>query len=431
MRQVAVIGGGIAGLTCAWDLQRAGVDVTVFEREESVGGRMRTRSRDGLAFDLGANFLVGAYRQVTEMARQLGIGLHCVSPVRHTVRQGGRWRRMNLSGAGHQLKLEALSPGDILKLLALLARGTGRELDFFDLSRGPLPPDDAYALACREVGRTFADYVVDPFTSCMMFSRASEHSALTLQALLSMLADTRFDFSILYADGDMQALPEALACQVPVQRGCPVSSLSHGAGGWLLTAGGTREVYERVVVATTAGAAAALLSDGPAPHRELVRATRYAPTINVAFRVPCRALGRTHCFYVPYSESTLISEFTNEALKGEDTTRDGWSLVNVGLHEAAGRALLAAEEDTIFALVRHELERLQPGLQPQAYDLQRWPEALPKYSRDHIARVRDFQTKGQGVEGVYLCGDYMNAPWVEGASRSGRTVARCILSELI
>ena len=81
--------------------------------------------------------------------------------------------------------------------------------------------------------------------------------------------------------------------------------------------------------------------------------------------------------------------------------------------------------------MQNELGRLQPGLKSHAYDLQRWPEALPKYSRDHVARVRDFQAHGQGVDGLYLCGDYMNAPWVEGASRSGRSVARSLLSELL
>ena len=62
--RVAVIGAGMAGLTCAWELRRAGVDVQVFERHESVGGRMSTRSKDGLAFDMGANFLIRAYRGV-------------------------------------------------------------------------------------------------------------------------------------------------------------------------------------------------------------------------------------------------------------------------------------------------------------------------------------------------------------------------------
>jgi formate dehydrogenase beta subunit len=41
-RRVAVVGGGPAGLTCALDLRVQGYEVTVFEREEKVGGLLST-----------------------------------------------------------------------------------------------------------------------------------------------------------------------------------------------------------------------------------------------------------------------------------------------------------------------------------------------------------------------------------------------------
>lgn len=42
-RTAAVIGAGIAGAACAVSLQRAGMQVTVFDKSRSVGGRMSTR----------------------------------------------------------------------------------------------------------------------------------------------------------------------------------------------------------------------------------------------------------------------------------------------------------------------------------------------------------------------------------------------------
>lgn len=58
MRRVAVIGAGLAGLSCARVLRRAGFYVEVFEKERTVGGRMMT-SRLGLAsFDVGAQYLI-------------------------------------------------------------------------------------------------------------------------------------------------------------------------------------------------------------------------------------------------------------------------------------------------------------------------------------------------------------------------------------
>jgi protoporphyrinogen oxidase len=193
--------------------------------------------------------------------------------------------------------------------------------------------------------------------------------------------------------------------------------------------------FDRVVLATTPLAALGMLKGGAASHRDLLSQTRYASTINVSFRAPKEALGRTHCFYVPWVENRIISEFTNEALKGEHTTHEGTSLVNVGLHEETALKLLGEDDSRIFEIVRAELLALNEGLRTvadrvQAYDLQRWPEAIPKYDCGQIARVKEFLRDGQGREGLYLCGDYLNAPWIEGASRSGRKAARQLVRAL-
>lgn len=52
-RQVAVVGGGLAGLAAAAYLARDGHRVTVFERADALGGRARTRERDGVLHNLG------------------------------------------------------------------------------------------------------------------------------------------------------------------------------------------------------------------------------------------------------------------------------------------------------------------------------------------------------------------------------------------
>ncbi|WP_293786448.1 FAD-dependent oxidoreductase, partial [uncultured Aeromicrobium sp.] len=51
--RVAVVGAGIGGLTCAFDLQRAGVDVVVLEAADRVGGKLLVGDVGGLTVDLG------------------------------------------------------------------------------------------------------------------------------------------------------------------------------------------------------------------------------------------------------------------------------------------------------------------------------------------------------------------------------------------
>ncbi len=53
---VAIVGAGLAGLTCAAELVRAGMSVEVFEKSRGVGGRMATRRVDGLQFDHGTQY---------------------------------------------------------------------------------------------------------------------------------------------------------------------------------------------------------------------------------------------------------------------------------------------------------------------------------------------------------------------------------------
>lgn len=436
--KVAVIGAGIAGLTCAFELHRAGVEVQVFEREASVGGRMSTRTRDGLAFDIGANFLIRAYQGVNALAGEMGVELKRASPVAHMVYRDGRFHLMNFTSIRDIFRMDGLHLTSRLRFLAfvLKVRTAHSGLDFFDLGLAPeeLNAEDAYTYARREVGQEFADYILDSFNSCMMFSRSTDTSAAAFLSLFSMMADPAFDFSVLHAMGDMSAIPEALAGRLVVHRSSPVTALEPEEQSWRVATAASSAVFDRVVLATTPGPALAMLGKAPDAHRRLLEQTRYAPTLNVSFRVPRESLGRTHCFYVPYVENRIISEFTNESLKGAHTTHEGLSLVNVGLHEEAALTLLNEPDGRVFEVVLGQLLSLSADLREvaawvQPYDLQRWTEAIPKYDCGHLARVKEFLREGQGRGGLFLCGDYLNAPWIEGASRSGAKTARQLLRD--
>ena len=56
MRHIAVIGAGIAGITCARTLVQAGHRVTVFEKSKGAGGRMSTKNTEFGSFDHGAQY---------------------------------------------------------------------------------------------------------------------------------------------------------------------------------------------------------------------------------------------------------------------------------------------------------------------------------------------------------------------------------------
>src|SRR5262249_25299507 len=76
---VAVIGGGLSGLTAANYLARAGFSVTLFEKSRSVGGRARTDAEQGFHFNLGPHALYAGGAAIG-ILRELGVRFHGKSP---------------------------------------------------------------------------------------------------------------------------------------------------------------------------------------------------------------------------------------------------------------------------------------------------------------------------------------------------------------
>ena len=74
--RVAVAGAGLAGLTAAYELQRAGAEVVVLEARDRVGGRVWSRRlENGAVVEMGAEFLLPGNTAIRELAEQLGLGL--------------------------------------------------------------------------------------------------------------------------------------------------------------------------------------------------------------------------------------------------------------------------------------------------------------------------------------------------------------------
>src|SRR5579862_8448842 len=59
-KHVAVIGGGISGLSCAHRLRKLGLPVTLIDASPKPGGLMATTSQRGFLFDSGPQSFQGA-----------------------------------------------------------------------------------------------------------------------------------------------------------------------------------------------------------------------------------------------------------------------------------------------------------------------------------------------------------------------------------
>ena len=105
-QKIAVIGAGIAGLVAAYELQKAGYEVVVYEKNAHVGGRMATRTNDGLEFNPGATFLSLHYHTLLGYSKELGIEWLSMDERRtHRVVRDGTSYPLGLSGALDVLNL--------------------------------------------------------------------------------------------------------------------------------------------------------------------------------------------------------------------------------------------------------------------------------------------------------------------------------------
>ncbi|MEN0061041.1 MAG: FAD-dependent oxidoreductase [Myxococcota bacterium] len=73
-RRVCIIGGGASGIHMAWLLRRRGFrNVTVFERNDYVGGKVLTLEAGGVKHEMGACYTTPAYRQVRALLSEFGL----------------------------------------------------------------------------------------------------------------------------------------------------------------------------------------------------------------------------------------------------------------------------------------------------------------------------------------------------------------------
>ena len=80
MTKVAVVGGGIAGLTAAWELARAGCEVKIYEAGQRLGGVVAPLTLAGIELDAGAESFATRSSAVGDLIREVGLTERIVSP---------------------------------------------------------------------------------------------------------------------------------------------------------------------------------------------------------------------------------------------------------------------------------------------------------------------------------------------------------------
>ncbi|UMO99906.1 NAD(P)/FAD-dependent oxidoreductase [Amycolatopsis sp. EV170708-02-1] len=413
---VAVVGAGVAGLTAAYELGKAGREARVFEAADVVGGRMTTLREDGYLIDTCAEQMAErGYEETWRLLAELGVDPAATPPIgrgiamwRGRARPGVAQTRGLVTGAGLSVRARLDA--------ARLIRGT------FDTER----PENS-RLGEATVAEFAAphhpdllDYLLQPIVSGFFGWDPARSAAAPLLALLTAVGPPPTWRA--YRDG-MDTFARALAAKTDVTTGFPVDEVVDDGSSARLR-GGAWEISARSVVLAVPAPVAARLH--PRHGSAFLRECSFTPVVKAHLLLDRPLGGPDYALVVPTAENGTVSTVIFDHLKHPGRAPEGLGLVTLMAHPAVAPELLEASDEAVASRLTGAAEPLVPGLgsATRRAIVRRVRHAAPEATPRALALRGGFEAGlGRGV--VDYAGDWVFlSPCSEAAVRSGVRAAR-------
>lgn len=444
-RRVAVVGAGPAGLSAAWSLAEAGASVAVYERAPVAGGMLRTELLDGAQVDVGVQLVGSPHTALFELVRKIGAG----PLLRRSPGHDALWRRGRPHGITYGSIASMVASGALPTTLKLklasryipFLKTNARRLDVNDPASGAagLDAESIGAWGRRELGDDFVELLAYPLLAAY-YGAAPEETAA---GVYHGLAKVGMDVSVYGAAGGFGAIAAALVAALEARGVRIITGRSIGAVRTRPDNGTVEvddDVFDAAVLAVPANRAAALLAasanDGTEVsvlHRDLdawLRSVNERPTLTVAYRLdrpfPGDYFGLSFPRASGHGDRIAVVCVQSRKLPGL-VPKGGDALVVMPAPQALPD-LLPRGDDEIAALLLSDLERAVAGVSARvtASRVYRFDDAYSVFDPAHMQRLRSWNADWLPA-GIALAGDYLMAPSVEGAVRSGARAARRVM----
>jgi oxygen-dependent protoporphyrinogen oxidase len=448
IRDVVVIGGGIAGLAAAWRLRER--DVLLLEADERLGGRLRSDPRGDYWMNYGAHLFPGPGTVVDRMARDCGLDTVPVTGSMMGLALGPkRLTRGRLETYPFRLPLSARDR----IAFALAGLRVQRAVSAYHRASEPLagdmPADVRARVLAFEDDRSFADLLgplppaVETIFSCAAHRATAELTELSAGCGIGLFALVWGGKRSLIARnllGGTGRLPAALGHSLGARArtGCRVTAL-RPEGAELVVEHRTddhlRSVRARhVIVAAQAPFAAPLVAPVAPQAAAALQQMSYGAFLSVAVATRETRAMPWDGIYAMATPGRVFDMFTNQAhaLRGDGERRPGGSLMLFAGARAAA-ALLREPDDAIAERFLADLHDLYPETRGVIADatVHRW-ELGNVFARPGRHRL---QAPLEGALGphanVHLAGDYFaELGSMEAAARTGALAGERVETQL-
>jgi oxygen-dependent protoporphyrinogen oxidase len=444
-----VVGGGIAGLAAALELEQDIPEVLVIDASDRPGGVMRTDHVGGYVVERGPNtFHVKAPMLAALSRRGLDEGLLCAQPasrLRFVLRDG-------------ELVPIPMSPWAFVRTPLLTAGGKLRLLAEPFVRRRDAAEESVAEFGRRRFGAQAVTRLLGPFLTGVY---AGDEEELGAEAVFGNLAEweRRWGSVVLGAVASLLSrsrerglrgtwsAPEGVGpfarrlaerLTEPPALGARVTELRRDGAAWRLSvssaAGETELRAAKLVLAAPADEAARLLRGVDERAAELLDAVAYAPVVSLPLGVPRSAARRAikgFGFLVPREAgASLLGCLFMSCLFPGRAPQDH-ELLQCMIGGARWPAAVDEPDDRLRERVLADLDAVL-GLsgEPQDLGLARWRRAIPQPGRDHVRRITEVRARLSALPGLSLAGAYVDGVSVGDTFASGVRAARDLAQPL-